>query len=46
MHRAPDGAKSKGTKPCEYTPPDVPGYKEFKAALQSRQQKIGNRLCR
>merc|ERR1719352_2205966 len=28
---APDGAKSKGSKPCEYKPPDVPGYKEHEA---------------
>merc|ERR1719352_1852231 len=25
---APEGAKSKGTKPCEYEAPDVPGYKK------------------
>mmetsp|Transcript_83798 Transcript_83798/g.130774 ORF Transcript_83798/g.130774 Transcript_83798/m.130774 type:complete len:235 (+) Transcript_83798:54-758(+) len=28
---APDGAKSKGSKPCEYKPPKVLGYKEHKA---------------
>merc|ERR1719161_2854441 len=28
---APDGAKSKGSKPCEYKPPNNPGFKLFEA---------------